>query len=129
MSFGIRPTLRFASQKNLRRPLRKRLYAFLSSSYDHAAKFLVLLLCTNILFAGSIHVVCIELSEKKITKAHFQQYECRYPQKSEPGIFHLKQEHGTHVFLLSDILGSTPSCPECIDKHIQFKKPSTNSLS
>jgi hypothetical protein len=124
MSSGIKFVLRFASSKNVQLQLRKSFSAFLSYSYNNAVKFLVILLCSNILLASTNHVVCIELSGERITKAHFQQYECRYPRKGESGLYQLQQEHETHEFILSDILGTTPSCPECIDEHIQFKKPS-----
>lgn len=94
--------------------------------YNRSAKFLIFFLCFNVLLVGTNHVVCIELSGEEITKSHFQLYECSYPQSRESAIL-LRHKHKTPQVLLSDFLGTTQSCPECIDAHIQFEKPSAKT--
>ncbi len=96
----------------------------LPDRYNRSAKLLIFFLCFNVLLAGTNHVVCIELSGGVITKAHFQLYECSYPQNDESGILQRHQNHKAPQVLLSDLLGTTQSCPECIDAHIQFEKSS-----
>ena len=99
----------------------------LPDRYNRSAKLLIFFLCFNVLLAGTNHVVCIELSGEVITKAHFQLYECSYPQNDESGILQRHQNHKAPQVLLSDLLGTTQSCPECIDAHIQFEKPSAKT--
>ena len=96
----------------------------LPDRYNRSAKLLIFFLCFNVLLAGTNHVVCIELSGEVITKAHFQLYECSYPQNDESGIFQPYHNYKAPQVLLSDSLGTTQSCPECIDAHIQFEKSS-----
>ncbi len=99
----------------------------LPDRYNRSAKFLIFFLCFNVLLAGTNHVVCIELSGEVITKSHFQLYECSYPQNGESGILQRHQNHKAPQVLLSDLLGTTQSCPECIDAHIQFEKSSAKT--
>ena len=99
----------------------------LPDRYNRSAKFLIFFLCFNVLLAGTNHVVCIELSGEVITKSHFQLYECSYPQNDESGILQRHQNHKAPQVLLSDLLGTTQSCPECIDAHIQFEKSSAKT--
>lgn len=99
----------------------------LPDRYNRSAKFLIFFLCFNVLLAGTNHVVCIELSGEVITKSHFQLYECSYPQNDESGILQRHQDHKAPQVLLSDLLGTTQSCPECIDAHIQFEKSSAKT--
>ena len=96
----------------------------LPDRYNRSAKLLIFFLCFNVLLAGTNHVVCIELSGEVITKAHFQLYECSYPQNDESGIFQPYHNYKGPQVLLSDSLGTSQSCPECIDAHIQFEKSS-----
>ncbi len=96
----------------------------LPARYNRTTKFLIFLLCFNILLAGTNHVICIELSDKEITRSHFQLYECISPQNSESRILQQQHKHKAPQVLLSDLLGATQSCSECIDAHIQFKKSS-----
>jgi hypothetical protein len=124
MIFEVRPILSFILPKSLHLQFKKCFFAFLQDIHSHAAKFFVLLLCFNILLTSSNHVFCMELSEEGITKVHFQQYECRYSQNSESGIYQRYNKDEAPQFLLSDILGTTPLCPECVDEHILFKKSS-----
>ena len=96
----------------------------LPARYTRTAKFLVVLLCFNVLLSGTNHVICIEQSGGEITNSHFQLYECGYLQNSESRI--LQQQHNNKApqVLFSDLLSTTQSYPECIDAHIQFKKSS-----
>jgi hypothetical protein len=71
-------------------------------------------------------VICIEIAESGITKAHFQQYECKYPDKRQAGMSnHHKSGMAPHE-LVTGLLGTSRACHDCIDEHIQFEKPSTN---
>lgn len=96
----------------------------LPDRYNRSAKLLIFFLCFNVLLAGTNHVICIELSDGVITKAHFQLHECSNSQNDEFGILQRHQNHKAPQVLLSDLLGTTQSCPECIDAHIQFEKSS-----
>jgi hypothetical protein len=98
----------------------------LPDRYNRSAKLLIFFLCFNVLLAGTNHVVCIELSDEIITKAHFQLYECSYPQNKKSAILQ-RHNHKAPQVLLSDLLDTTQSCPECIDAHIQFEKPSVKT--
>jgi hypothetical protein len=124
MIFEVRPILSFILPKSLHLQFKKCFFAFLQDIYSHAAKFFILLLCFNLLLISSNHVICMELSEEGITKIHFQQYECRSSQNSESGIYQRHNKDEAPQFLPTDILGTTPSCPECVDEHILFKKSS-----
>jgi hypothetical protein len=96
----------------------------LPDRYNRSAKLLIFFLCFNVLLAGTNHVVSIELSDEIITKAHFQLYDCSYPQNKKSGIFQRYHNYKAPQVLLSDLLDTTQSCPECIDAHIQFEKSS-----
>ncbi|MGB3648489.1 MAG: hypothetical protein WA992_08105, partial [Desulfobulbales bacterium] len=65
-----------------------------------------------------------EQSKEGINKSHLQLYDCHYPQNNEPGITLQSHNQKASHAVLADLLGSTPSCPECIDEHIQFVKSS-----
>ncbi len=106
------------------RPYSKQPHHLLSMIYSYPAKLLVCLLCLNVLFFSTYHVVCIELFNEEIGKSHLRLYECNVPQNNEPGItLHYHNQKASHT-VLADLLGTTPSCPECIDEHIQFVKSS-----
>ena len=136
MLFKATSIFSFIFAESLRLQFRKRLSILLPEAsnskqprllpdrYNRSAKLLIFFLCFNVLLAGTNHVVCIELSGEVITKAHFQLYECSYPQNDESGILQPHQNHKAPQVLLSDLLGTTQSCPECIDAHIQFEKSS-----
>jgi len=96
----------------------------LPKRYSYPEKILICLLCLNVLLASTYHVICIELSNEGISKSHLQLYECNYPQNNEPGINLQYHNQKASQTVLADLLGTTPSCPECIDEHIQFVKSS-----
>ena len=133
--FEVRSIFTFILSKNLKhikwfsallpeRSNSKQPYHLLPKIYSYSAKLLIYLLCLNVLSASTCHVICLELSNEGISKSHLQLQECNDFQHNEPGInlqYHnLKASHT----VLADLQGTTPSCPECIDEHIQFVKPS-----
>jgi hypothetical protein len=102
----------------------KQPHHLLPKRYSYPAKFFICLMCLNVLLASTYHVICIELSNEGISKSHLQLYECNYPQNNEPGInLQYHNQEASHT-VLADLQGTTPSCPECIDEHIQFVKSS-----
>jgi hypothetical protein len=102
----------------------KQQHHLLPKRYSYPAKLLICLLSLNVLLVSTYHVVCIELSNEGISKSHLQLYECSYSQNNKPRIFiHQHYPKASHT-VLANLLGTTPSCPECIDEHIQFKKSS-----
>ena len=135
MVFEVRSIFSFILSKNLKHikwfsallPERlnsKQPHHLLPKIYSYPAKLLICLLCLNILLASTYHVICIERSNEEITKSHLQLYECNYPQNNEPGInLQYHNQEASHT-VLADLQGTTPSCPECIDEHIQFVKSS-----
>jgi len=88
------------------------------------SKLLVCLLCLNVLITSTYHVVCIEQSNEGISKSHLQLYDCNYSQNNEPEITYQYHNQKASHTVLADLLDTTPSCPECIDEHIQFVKSS-----
>lgn len=135
MVFVVRSIFSFILSKNLRhikwfsaflpeRSNSKQPHHLLSKRYNYPTKLLICLLCLNVLLASTYHVICIELSNEGISKSHLQLYECNYPQNNEPGInLQYHNQEASHT-VLADLQGTTPSCPECIDEHIQFVKSS-----
>lgn len=135
MVFEIRSIFSFILSKNLKyikwfsalQPERlnsKEPHHLLPKIYCYPAKLLICLLCLNILLASTYHVICIERSNEEITRFHLQLYECNYPQNNEPGInLQYHNQEASHT-VLADLQGTNPSCPECIDEHIQFVKSS-----
>ena len=135
MVFEVRSIFSFILSKNLKHikwvsallPERlnsKQPHHLLPKIYSYPAKLLICLLCLNVLLASTYHVICIERSNEEITKSHLQLYECNYPQNNEPGInLQYHNQEASHT-VLADLQGTTPSCPECIDEHIQFVKSS-----
>ena len=135
MVFEVRSIFSFILSKNLKHikcfsallPERlnsKQPHHLLPKIYSYPAKLFICLLCLNILLASTYHVICIELSNEGIIKSHLQLYECSYPQNNEPGInLQYHNQEASHT-VLADLQGTTPSCPECIDEHIQFVKSS-----
>jgi hypothetical protein len=128
MSFGAKSILRIIF--SISDKLKNLFIAFIPAISFHgknrllvrkyAAKSFNFLLCLNILLVSANHVVCIELSNERITKAHLQIYECNYPQ-SRDHIKHMRsRNYETSHTLLLDMMGAAPSCPNCIDQHIQF---------
>jgi hypothetical protein len=102
----------------------KQPHRLLPKRYSYPAKLLICLLSLIFPHISTYHAVCIELSNEGISKSHLQLYECDYPQNNKPGTtfqYHNKKAYHT---LLADLLGTTPSCLECIDEHIQFLKSS-----
>jgi hypothetical protein len=116
----------FIFPKNVRLKFRRFVSPFLKDSCNYATKLLILFFCSNILLAGTNHVICIELSDGEITKAHFQLYDCRYFQNSTIDTPSQYLKHNVSQFSLSGLFGATPSCPNCIDEHIQFEKSSAD---
>jgi hypothetical protein len=88
----------------------------------YAAKSFNCLLCLIILLFSANHVVCVEFSNGRIIRAHLQIYECNSPQKSTPVKYMPYRNHETPHASRSDMLGAEPTCPNCIDEHIQFSK-------
>jgi hypothetical protein len=135
MAFEVRSIFSLIVSKNLKhikwfsgllpeRSNSKQPHHSLPKRYSYPAKLLICLLSLNVLLASTYHVVCIELSNEGISKSHLQLYECNYPQNNEPGVtLQYHNQKASHT-VLADILGTTPSCPECIDEHIQFVKSS-----
>lgn len=133
MVFEVRSKFSFILSKNLKiikwfsallseRSNSKQPHHLLPKGYSYPAKILICLLCLNVLLASTYHVICIERSNEEITKSHLQLYECNYPQNNEPGInLQYHNQEASHT-VLADLQGTTPSCPECIDEHIQFVK-------
>ena len=135
MVFEVRSIFSFILSKNLKdikwfsallpeRSNSKQPHHLLPKRYSYPAKLLICLICLNVLLASTYHVICIELSNEGISKSHLQLYECNYPQNNEPGInLQYHNQEASHT-VLADLQGTTPSCPECIDEHIQFVKSS-----
>ena len=138
MIFEVRSILSFILSKNVDRkhikyfsalpPVRlnsKQPHRLLPKRYINPSKLLVCLLCLNVLFVSTYHVICIELFNEEISKSHLQLYECKKPQNNEHGINLQHQNQKVSHIELADLLRTAPSCPECIDEHIQFAKFST----
>ena len=107
-----------------KRPYSKQPHHLLPKIYSYPTKLLICLLSLNVLLASTYHVVCIELSNEGISKSHLQLYECNVPLNNEPGVnLHYHDQKASHI-VFADLLGTTPSCPECVDEHIQFVKSS-----
>ena len=102
----------------------KQPHHLLPKRYSYPVKLLICLLCFNVLLASTYHVICVELSNEGISKSHLQLYECTYPQNDQPGINLQYRNPKTSQTVHADLLGTTPSGPECIDEHIQFLKSS-----
>ena len=140
MVFEVKSIFRFILSKNLNlkhikwfsaflpeRPNSKQPHRLLPKRYSYPSKLLICLLCLNVLLFSSYHVVCIELFNEGISKTHLQLYECNIPQNNEPGIILQYHKQKASHLVLTDLLGTTPSCPECIDEHIQFVKLSAGT--
>ena len=133
--FEVRSIFTFILSKNLKhikwfsallpeRSNPKQPYHLLSKIYSYSAKLLIYLLCLNVLSASTCHIICLELSNEGISKAHLQLHECNDFQHNKPGInLQYHNQKASHT-VFADLQGTTPSCPECIDEHIQFVKSS-----
>jgi hypothetical protein len=135
MAFKVRSIFSLIVLKNLKhinwfsallpeRSNSKQLHHLLPKKHSYPAKLLICLLSLNLLHISTYHAVCIELSNEEISKSHLQLYECNYPQNNEPEITYQYHNQKASHTVLADLLDTTPSCPECIDEHIQFVKSS-----
>lgn len=135
MAFKVRSIFSLIVLKNLKhinwfsallpeRSNSKQPHHLLPKKYSYPAKLLICLLSLNLLHISTYHAVCIELSNEEISKSHLQLYECNYPQNNEPEITYQYHNQKASHTVLADLLDTTPSCPECIDEHIQFVKSS-----
>ena len=101
---------------------RKHSYFILQREFSYPVKFIICLLCLNVLITSTYHVICIELSSEGISKSHLQIHDCHTPQDNGTGSFiHSGNQKIVHAGL-HGFQGKAQSCPDCIDEHIQFIK-------
>ena len=98
-------------------------------SFDFFVKSFIFLLCFIHLQFSVYHVVCVELTGKRITKSHLQLHECNYPQNYnivEPSYYEHDSSHSLHVESVA-ITVDNSSYANCIDEHIQFVNSSSGT--
>ena len=99
-------------------------------SSDFFVKFFIFLLCFSLLQFSIYHVVCLELTGKRINKSHLQLHECDYPQSYnivvEPSYYEHDSSHSLQVESAA-ITVDNSSYTNCIDEHIQFLKLSSET--